>query len=269
MSTMRKLIPVCAVLFVLGNATALAADGVLGTAGQSHVRPVQLPYDPPPKPEFPEVPKATPAPEELSQEDLDRAKALVPLLSGRQELWAMGEFVHLGKPIVPILTKALNEPDPRLRYNAIETLSMIKDTEAVPALKETALDKQEMTRIREHALRVAVRLDASAMVSTIKQLVQDPEPTMRKAAAFEARNIRQKAVLPILIDLIPDDQRYVSNTAIQSFWFLTRFAGTPHNWENSTAEQRRTWVQEWKDWWEEHRDKISFPEQRRRRPATG
>ena len=88
---------------------------------------VQIPYEPPPKPEFPDIPEATPAPTELSKEEQERLESLIPLLEGQQEYWAMGEFVHFGKHSVPYLVKALKMPGPRLRYNAIETLSMIKE----------------------------------------------------------------------------------------------------------------------------------------------
>ena len=43
----------------------------------------------------------------------------------------MGEFVHLGEPVVPVLIKALTMPSPRIRYNAIETLSMMKGVAGV------------------------------------------------------------------------------------------------------------------------------------------
>lgn len=74
----------------------------------------------------------------LTPEELQRAEALLPLLEGKQEFWAMGEFVHLGEPVLPVVTKALAMPGPRIRYNAIETLSMIKSPAAVPALLDTA-----------------------------------------------------------------------------------------------------------------------------------
>src|SRR5688572_22375073 len=85
------------------------------------VRPAQMPYEAPP-------PKAQPVPDvsvpqntlPLSPEELQRAEALLPLLEGKQEFWAMGEFVHLGEPVVPVVTKALSMPGPRIRYNAIE-----------------------------------------------------------------------------------------------------------------------------------------------------
>ena len=74
----------------------------------------------------------------FTPEELQRAEALLPLLEGKQEFWAMGEFVHLGEPVVPVVTKALTMPGPRIRYNAIETLSMLKSPTAAPALIETA-----------------------------------------------------------------------------------------------------------------------------------
>ena len=124
--------------------------------------PAQIPYDMPPQ--FQDGPPAITVPpntKPLSQEELQRAEALLPLLEGKQEFWAMGEFVHLGESSVPVLVKALGMPGPRTRYNAIETLSMLNAASAVPALITTAKDPNELPRIREHALRVAIRLDAS------------------------------------------------------------------------------------------------------------
>ena len=212
--------------------------------------PVQIPYEAPPEPEFPEIPKATPAPEVLSEAELKRAEALLPLLEGQQELYIMGEFVHLGKPVVPVLVKALKLPGPRLRYNAIETLSMIKSPEAVPNLLDTALDLNEMTRVRERALRVAVKLDPIQAIPALKTIVDDKSDTMRRAVAYLSRYVRDTEVPPLLIQLLGDAERYVAATALESFWRLTRFSGEPHDWQGSTQEQRKQWALEWKDWWE-------------------
>lgn len=224
---------------------------------------IQIPYDAPPDAEFPDIPKATPAPEVLSEEELKRAEALLPLLEGRQELYVMGEFVHLGKPVVPVLVKALKMPGPRLRYNAIETLSIIKDARAVPYLLETALDPNEMTRVRERALRVAVKLDPIQSIPALKSIVNDESDTMRRAVAFLSRYVRDVETPPLLIQLLGDKERYVAVTALDSFWRLTRFSGEPHDWQGSTQEQRKLWAQEWQAWWEESlkKQKASSPEQ--------
>lgn len=218
--------------------------------------PVQIPYDPPPKTEIPDIPEPTPAPTELTQKDRERLESLIPLLEGQQEYWAIGEFVHYGNHSVPYLVKALKMPGPRLRYNAIETLGMIKDPSSVPGLLDVALDTNEMSRIRSHAIRTATRIDPSQVVPAIREMVKDSNSTIRNTAVFEARQVRQKEILPIIIEVISDPEQYVSITARDSFWVLTGFIGTPHDWEISTEQDRKEWAKEWWAWWEENKSTL-------------
>jgi len=102
--------------------------------GKGWAIPVQLPYEPPPKGQnlpAESIPQNT---KPLTAEETQRAEALLPLLEGKQEFWAIGEFVHLGEPSVPVLVKGLTMPGPRIRYNVIETSSMLKAASAVPVL---------------------------------------------------------------------------------------------------------------------------------------
>jgi hypothetical protein len=228
-------------------------------AGSDFTVLVQIPYEPPPKAEIPDIPEATPAPAELSEEDRERLESLIPLLEGQQEFWAIGEFVHYGKHSVPYLVKALKMPGPRLRYNAIETLSMIKDPSSVPGLLEVAMDKNEISRIRSHAIRTATRIDPSQVLPAIREMVKDPNSTIRNTAVYEARRVRQKEILPIIIGVIPDPEQYVSITARDSFWVLTGFIGSAHDWEISNEQDRKEWAKEWSAWWEEHKGKFDSP----------
>lgn len=227
----------------------------------------EVPYGFGRPPTLQEVPDTSipPSNQPLGPEELKRTEALLPLLEGKQEFWAIGEFVHLGRPAVPVLTKALSMPSPRVRYNAIETLQMIKDPSAVPALIQVAQKLDEMPRIREHALRVAVRLDATATTSAIETMAKDQEPAVRKVAAFEARYVRQKPVIPVLIGMIPDAERFVAVTAVQSLWILTRHESEMHDWDTSTREDREAWAKEWVDWWGKNRDTFEFPDPRQPR----
>ena len=168
----------------------------------------------------------------------------------------MGEFKHFGKHSVPHLVKALKMPGTRLRYNAIETLKMIKDPSAVPALVEVALEPNEESKVRSHALRVATRLDPNQVIPAIAGMAKDPNSTIRNTAVFEARNVHRKEVLPIIIGVIPDPEQYVSITARDSFWILTRFSGAIHDWEISTSEKREEWAKEWWAWWEENKARF-------------
>jgi hypothetical protein len=221
-----------------------------------HVYPAQVPYEKPVQPEYTPGEKATPAPEILTPQDKARLESLIPLLEGRQEYWAIGEFVHYGKHSVPYLVKALKMPGSRVRFNAVETLSMIKDPSGIPGLLEVAMNVNEESRIRSHALRVATRLDPNQVIPALKVMAKDDNSTIRNAAVFESRNVQRKEILPIIISAIADPEQYVSITARDSFWILTRFSGPIHDWEISTPEDRKEWVKEWWAWWEEHKDQL-------------
>ena len=254
----------------VGAAPSFAESGSASTWRVQTPDIERAPYEydmPPGQPEVPDV-SVPPSNKPLSPEELQRAEALLPMLGGKQELWAMGEFVHLGKPVVPVLIKALTMPNPRVRYNAIETLLLIKDPSAVPALIPVAKAPNEMPRIREHALRVAVRLDPALAPPAIEAMAKDEESVIRKVAAFEARYVRQKVVVQPLINLLADEERYVAITAIQSLWLLTRHESEMHNWEASTKEERGEWAKEWTEWWNGDRETFQLPEPRKpRQPA--
>ncbi|HMS82608.1 MAG TPA: HEAT repeat domain-containing protein [Nitrospira sp.] len=238
-------------------------DPLCGWAEQGRAWTVQVPYEAPPV--SPDVPDNSIPPNRnpLSSEELKRAEALLPLLEGKQEFWAMGEFVHLGESSVPVLVKALTMSSPRIRYNAIETLLMMKGVAGVPALIETAKEPSELSRVREHALRVAVRLDSIKASEAIDVMAKDPNPSIRKVAAFEARYIRQKAIIPILIPMVSDDERFVALSALQSLWILTRHETEFHDWDTSTKQDRAAWSSEWVEWWDINKETFEIPEPRR------
>ena len=80
------------------------------SAGDGGIVPVQIPYEMPPQ--FQDTAPVVTVPQNtkpLSPEELQRAESLLPLLEGKQEFWAMGEFVHLGEHSVPVLVKARPE----------------------------------------------------------------------------------------------------------------------------------------------------------------
>ncbi|MBM4139863.1 MAG: HEAT repeat domain-containing protein, partial [Nitrospira sp.] len=151
-------------------------------------------------------------------------------------------------------------PSPRIRYNAIETISMIKAVSAVPALVTTAKDMNEIPRVREHAVRVAIRLDSGQASEAIQAMATDGNASIRKAAAFEARYVRQKSVIPILIALVTDEERFVALSALHSLWVLTHHETEFHDWDASTKQDRSAWVSEWVEWWNDYKDVFEIPE---------
>lgn len=259
-------------VWTLTTTVALGLDASLTLADQAlqgRPVPVQMPYEmPPPFQDAPPAVTVPPNTKPLTPEELQRAEALLPLLEGKQEFWAMGEFVHLGESSVPVLIKALSMPGPRIRYNAIETLSMLNAASGVPALINTAKDPNELPRVREHALRVAIRLDPSKTPEAIQAMAKDQNSSIRKSAAFGSRYVRDKAVVPILIGMIADDERFVALSAVQSLWILTLHETEFHDWDASTKTDRQEWMAEWMEWWNGEKDTFQIPEPRRRSSRT-
>lgn len=203
----------------------------------------------------------------LTEEEVKRAEAAIPLLEGRQEFWAIGEFVHLGPPAVPILAKGLQHPSRRVRNNAIETMYLIKDKSAVPFLNATAANAEEEEAVREKALRVAIQLDPANAVPALQAMAQDPSATIRNTVAHESRHVKDKAVIALLITLLADNSRSVADGAHRTLWGFTGRLVERQDFMQSTKEQRVAWAKDWAEWWAENRDKFQFePERPVRRP---
>jgi len=144
---------------------------------------------------------------------------------------------------------------------------MIKSPAAVPALLDTAKLGTELPRIREHALRVAVRLDPMEAAPAIEVMAKDANASIRKAAAVEARYVRRKEVIQPLIDLLGDDERFVALSAVQSLWTLTRHETEFHDWDASSKQDRQAWAQEWIEWWNQSKETFEMPEPKSRKRA--
>src|SRR5207247_4812727 len=128
-----------------------------------------------------------------------RAEALIPLMDGEQEFWAIGEFVHFGPPAIPVLAKGVRHPSRRVRINAIETMSMIKDKAAVPILNAVAANEEEIPAVREKALRVAIRVDPAQAVPALQAMATDPSEMSRHAVVTASHVVKDKAVIDLLI----------------------------------------------------------------------
>ena len=193
-----------------------------------------------------------------TEEETKRAEALIPLLDGPQEFWAIGEFVHLGPPAVPVLGKALQHPSRRVRVNALETMSMIKDKSAVPFLNAQASNTQEVPAVREKALRIAVRLDPPNALPALQTMAKDPNDTIRNTVVHESRYVKDKAVIDLLIPLLADDSTGVADGAYRTLYGFTGRHVERQDFVQSTKEQRAAWSRDWAQWWTANRDAFQF-----------
>ncbi len=194
----------------------------------------------------------------MTEEETKRAEALIPLLDGEQEFWAIGEFVHIGPPAIPVLAKGLQHPSRRIRINAIETMSLINDKAAVPILSAVAANEQEIPAVREKALRVAVRLDPAHAVPALQAMAKDPSETIRNAVVSESRLVKDKAVIDLLITLLADDSSSVADGAFRTLWGFTGRIVERQDFIQSTKEERTAWSKDWARWWADNRDKFRF-----------
>ncbi len=198
----------------------------------------------------------------LTEDEAKRAEAAIPLLEGRQELWAIGEFVHIGPPAVPILAKGLQHASRRVRLNAIETMYLIKDKSAVPYLNAAAANAEETAAVREKALRVAIQLDPASAVPALQAMAKDRSEGIRNAVAHESRHVNDKAVIDLLIALLADDAMSVADRAHRTLWGFTGRTVERQDFAQSTKDQRVAWSQEWARWWADNRDKFRFAVER-------
>src|SRR3989338_11526730 len=205
---------------------------------------------------------AVPAAFALTDEKTKRAEALIPMLDGKQELWAIGEFVHLGPQAIPVLAKALKKRRRRVRMNAIETLFLVKDKSAVPFLSTLAANAQEMPAVREKALRVIVRLDAGNALSALQAMASEPSDGVRNAVANESRLVRDKAVVELLIAMLADDARSVADGAHRTLHGFTGRVVDRQDFIQSTKEQRVAWSRDWAQWWGGNRNTFQFAPER-------
>ena len=202
----------------------------------------------------------------LTEEETKRAEALIPLLEGKQEFWAISEFVHMGPPAVPVLAEALKHPSRRVRMNAIESLYLTKDKSAVPFLNALASNIEEIPAVREKALRTAIRLDPVNAVPALQAMARDPNEAIRNAVAYEGRNVKDKAVIDLLIGLLADDSKSVADGALRTLWGFTGRLVERQDFVQSTKEERVAWSKEWAQWWSGVRESYQFAPDRVSRP---
>lgn len=194
----------------------------------------------------------------LTEQEAKRAETAIPLLEGAQEYWAIGEFVHLGPPAVPILAKGLQHPSRRVRQNTIEAMYLIRDKAAVPFLSAVAANAGEIEAVREKALRVAVQLDPPNSVPALQAMAKDESLSVRNAVAYESQHVKDKAVIDLLIALLADNSKSVADGAHRTLWGFTGRLVERQDFMQSTKEQRVAWSKDWADWWAENRDRFQF-----------
>jgi len=99
---------------------------------------------------------------------------------------------------VESMTEDLKDPDPGIRYTAVETLGSYgrKAESAVPALIETLKDEDKNVRMQAAYSLAEILPAGQTAIPALKEALKDKEPLVRNAAAYSLNRIRTKLNLP-------------------------------------------------------------------------
>ena len=138
---------------------------------------------------------------------------------------ALGQLGDL--TAVATLTRALRDPDDRVKANAIEAFSKL----GLPADKVLALIqpffRYSSNRVRGNALVAAYKIGkVSEVASNIRSMVDDPNKWVRATSAYILSVIECDEALEYLITLLKDDEPDVRKNAAKAFTVRAKEAQT-------------------------------------------
>jgi hypothetical protein len=108
----------------------------------------------------------------------------------------------------------LEESDPRVRANAVESLWGERSEAALAVLKEAARDRHH--RVAANALIGLAQLDAREVSASLKKMVVSEDPLARSAAAFAMGRIGRAEYVPILEGMVKDSGQHARSQALKA-----------------------------------------------------
>jgi len=124
---------------------------------------------------------------------------------------AANALVQIGKPAVPVLTRALTSSKNNMRSAACTVLGKIRDTAAVPVLIQCL--KDTYSDVRCAACRALGKIRDTAAVPSLIEQLKDTNRDVRKAACTALGQVRDSSAVPALISLLCDEEVDVRITA--------------------------------------------------------
>lgn len=138
--------------------------------------------------------------------------------------------------------------------NALTTLAL----QVGPADAALVRGMEDKVALRRAVAGVAL-CRARGMIGSpdARRLLRDPDPSVRLRVALALADLRDKEVIPVLIDLLGE---LSEDQAWQAEDFLRRFAGdlAPADMSGSDSPARRKMRETWAAWWREHGSQVDF-----------
>jgi HEAT repeat protein len=139
----------------------------------------------------------------LAQAQYRRAStALWKAFSGKDRdlVWESAKALSIlkTKSIVPELISSLKSPSIDHRSAAAYALGMMREPRAVPHLEAMVADRKESATVRGHAAEALAYLKKQRSFPVLLSALDDPEPEVRRWAAFALGELGDKRALPEL-----------------------------------------------------------------------
>jgi HEAT repeat protein len=120
---------------------------------------------------------------------------------------------------IPEGLKALQHPDPKVRYRAADTLAQLGSLAkfAVPELKEALKDKHPMVRVKvAEALWKIDQTPAATLLPVLLQALKEKEPSARASAppVIALLGVKAKTAVPALVNALGDKEYTVRVAAV-------------------------------------------------------
>ena len=122
----------------------------------------------------------------------------------------LGELADGEKKAVDYLLQAANDPEPRIRLKAVDTLGAAKVKDATPLLVQQLFLRDTDLKTKQHILAALGKIgDSRATRPIVDFLARDIDPAVRGNAIFALGDIGDRSALPPLEALAGNQQETV------------------------------------------------------------
>ncbi|MGM0607083.1 MAG: HEAT repeat domain-containing protein [Candidatus Muiribacteriota bacterium] len=107
------------------------------------------------------------------------------------------------KSVIPIISKFLNDPDPRVRANAIEGLELNGGEEIIEPL--TPLLRDSNNRVQANAVKALARFEINEVLDILEKMIRSHAIWQRESALYALKELNNPATIPFLVEFIQNE----------------------------------------------------------------
>lgn len=160
---------------------------------------------------------------------------------------------------IPMLRRDLQDPNPGLRFAAVETLGGLKDPAVIPDMQGAFKDSSAIVRmsVLENVWKIDSKKGLTLLISGLKDednWVRDSAISQIRAAVQAKSKYFDKSLLPVLMQNLASDRTFVM---ISSLGTLRTLTGNPWSFHaGMSGAERKTVLDHWFTWWKENQSRY-------------